>query len=211
MLSPSSLTKTLAHPIGPDLRLCLLLTPQSRLIAYASYPPNTEDLMKVLLGLSAEAWRDAETQARLTGAAALDDFPREEDFVRIDSELGRVLVMPIYPLGESASPESVSSSLMSEMLDSATPKFSQPPGTFPRGRQPNRRSSGSDGTESSNDSRASRSIQFLLALNAPSSVPWGLMRAKGRHLRSFLGSSLGEIGAKLEAQSNDVRTHPILR
>lgn len=97
MLSPTSLSKSLAHTLGPELRVCILLTPQSRLIAYASSPPNAEDLMKVLLGLSAEAWRDAQTQAKLA-VARLDNNSAqfEDEFVRLDSEVRVYLVLHIY-------------------------------------------------------------------------------------------------------------------
>lgn len=88
MLSPTSLSKSLAHTLGPELRVCILLTPQSRLVAYASAPPNAEDLMKVLLSLSAEAWRDAQTQAKLAERVDKDAIIHpEDDFVRLDSEV----------------------------------------------------------------------------------------------------------------------------
>lgn len=87
MLSPTSLSKSLAHTLGPELRVCILLTPQSRLIAYASSPPNAEDLMKILLGLSAEAWRDAQTQAKLAAHDGVVTRTGDEELVRLDSEV----------------------------------------------------------------------------------------------------------------------------
>jgi hypothetical protein len=86
MLSPVSLSKSLGHTLGPELRVCLLLTPQSRLIAYASSPPNAEDLMKILLSLSAEAWRDAEAQTRATATDG-GSLAKEDEFVRLDCEV----------------------------------------------------------------------------------------------------------------------------
>lgn len=44
--------------------------------------------MKVLLGLSAEAWRDAQTQAKLAAQGIDSDAAQPEDeFVRLDSEV----------------------------------------------------------------------------------------------------------------------------
>jgi hypothetical protein len=86
MLSPVSLSKSLSHTLGPELRACILLTPQSRLIAYASSPPNAEDLMKVLLSLSAEGWRYAEAQAR-TITADNGPLAKEDEFVHLDCEV----------------------------------------------------------------------------------------------------------------------------
>lgn len=87
MLSPSSLSKSLAHTLGPDLRICILLTPQSRLIAYASTPSNAEDLMRVLLGLSAEAWKDAQNPSRAKAALGSGNTNGEEELIRLESEV----------------------------------------------------------------------------------------------------------------------------
>lgn len=53
--------------------------------------------MKVLLGLSAEAWRDAQTQAKLA-VARLDNNSSqfEDEFVRLDSEVRVYLVLHAY-------------------------------------------------------------------------------------------------------------------
>lgn len=110
----------MGHTLGPELRVCILLTPQSRLIAYASSPPNAEDLMKILLSLSAEAWRDAElhhaqaqSQAQAQGqvrttpsatstTAANNQGPslaKEDEFVRLDCEV--CTLFPPFSIYES--------------------------------------------------------------------------------------------------------------
>lgn len=100
-----------------------------------------------------------------------------------DVQLGRVLIMPVYPTsgGGVAIGLSPSSSFASDSLDATTPKptITAPPHQQ-RGRQQTRSDTGSDGTPSSKGSggAAYGDVKFLLALNAPSSVPWGLIRAK---------------------------------
>lgn len=91
MLNPAALSKSLAHTLGGELRMCLLLTPQSRLIAYASLPPSAEDLMKILLGLSGEAWRDAEVEAR--GRVKPGETPKEQEFIRLECEVCPLLAL----------------------------------------------------------------------------------------------------------------------
>lgn len=91
MLSPSSLTRSLNHTVGPDLRVCILLTPQSKLIAYASAPPN-EDLVKILLGLASEAWRDAQSNADTEDSM----ISKDDEFVRLDCEVRPRLTYSIF-------------------------------------------------------------------------------------------------------------------
>lgn len=73
---------------------------------------------------------------------------------------------------------SPSSSFQSDSLDSTTPKRSGPAGSLVGRKQSQKDSeAGSDGALSSRGS-GSGGVKFLLALNASSSVPWGLIRAK---------------------------------
>lgn len=96
-------------------------------------------------------------------------------------QLGRVLIMPVYPPSGGVIGLSPSSSFASDSLDFTTPKPIAPVGSFGE-RQQIRGDTGSDRTPSSRGSGVgSGGVKFLLALNAPSTVPWGLIRAKVRH------------------------------
>ena len=59
MLVASSLNAALSQVTDPSIRAAILMTPSSRLVAYASSPPNAEDLMRVLVPLNADVWREA--------------------------------------------------------------------------------------------------------------------------------------------------------
>jgi hypothetical protein len=94
-------------------------------------------------------------------------------------QLGRVIIMPVYPPHGGAMGLSPSSSFQSDSLYSSTPKPSIPAGSQTGWKQSQKDSeTSSDGTPSSRGSGSGGGVKFLLALNAPSSVPWGLIRAK---------------------------------
>lgn len=97
--------------------------------------------------------------------------------------------MPVYPPSGGAIGLSPSSSFASDSLDSTTPKPSAPIGSLQTGHLQTRSDTGSDGTPSSRGS-GKGSVKFLLALNAPSTVPWGLIRAKVSRSHQTIGAGV---------------------
>jgi len=76
----STLNTLLAQLISlPELHTALLLSPEGQLISVASDPSRPKDKARVVAGVSSEVWQ--ETKARGYGT--------------IESELGRILVLPI--------------------------------------------------------------------------------------------------------------------
>jgi len=199
MLVPASLKSIISQVVdAADIRACILLTSTSRLIAYASAPPNAEDLVKVLLGLSAEAWR--EVQSEFSTAEDNGD-EHGEQLAMVECEVGRVMVLPIYPPTESS--PSLSSSFSN--MDVSTPKARVPSGSLVIPLFLQRENGLEREEEDSNvpsDKPSKPATAFLLALNAPEEIPWGFMRAKGRPLVSLLSPSLAEIGQRLEFSSS---------
>jgi len=103
LLVPSALKATLERVVSPaDVRTCVLLTSKSRLLSYASHPQYAEDLVKVLVSLAAGAWREAQRDKTFHEEGGL---AKEDQIVMMESELGRVVVMPIYaPSSSDVSP-----------------------------------------------------------------------------------------------------------
>ncbi|KAF9511039.1 hypothetical protein BS47DRAFT_1487102 [Hydnum rufescens UP504] len=197
MLVPASLKSTISQVVdAADIRACILLTSTSRLIAYASAPPNAEDLVKVLLGLSAEAWREVQSEF-----STADDNGDEHGRATCHGRVGRVMVLPIHPPTESS--PSLSSSFSN--MDVSTPKARVPSGPLVIPlfvQRENDLERDEEGSNVPTDKPPKPATTFLLALNAPEEIPWGFMRAKGRPLVSFLSPSLAEIGQRLEFSSS---------
>ncbi len=85
MLVPSALKATLERVVSSaDVRTCVLLTSKSRLLSYASYPHYAEDLVKVLMSLAAEAWREVQRDDTLHGDGGL---AREDQIAMVESEV----------------------------------------------------------------------------------------------------------------------------
>jgi hypothetical protein len=194
MLVPASLKSIISQVVDvTDIRACILLTSTSRLIAYASAPPNAEDLVKVLLGLSAEAWR--ELQSEFSTAEDNGD-EHGEQLAMVECEVGciectylmhmqnlalfqvgRVMVLPIHPPTESS--PSLSSSFSN--MDVSTPKARAPSGPLVIPLFLQRENDLEREEEDSNvpsDKPSKPATTFLLALNALEEIPWGFMRAK---------------------------------
>ena len=94
MLVPALLKSVISQAVdSTSIRACILLTSTSRLIAYASAPPNAEDLVKVLIGLSAEAWR--EVQSELSIDEDDGDEHREEKLAMVECEVSRIGIVNI--------------------------------------------------------------------------------------------------------------------
>lgn len=199
MLVPSALKATLETVLSPaDVRICVLLTSKSRLLSYASYPQSTEDLVKVLVSLAAEAWREARKDSAFHEAGGLS---KEDQIVMVESELGRVVVMPIYASSSSnvsPSPSFISSEKVSAVQAIRTSH--DRPGEVDTNSSPN------DGSQSSTESNQTI---FLLALHGSKNVPWGLFRAKGKPLVRGLSVSLNDIGDRLDSGAS--RSPPVGR
>lgn len=101
MLDPASLVAALQQVVSPrDIKACLLLTPPppGRLISYASSPPNAEDLVKVLLGVVAEAWREVRAETKRLDPERKDIGGLENELAMAESEVS--LHTAIAPLLE---------------------------------------------------------------------------------------------------------------
>ncbi|KAI5120792.1 hypothetical protein M0805_002419 [Coniferiporia weirii] len=86
MLVLSSLNKLLAQVLAPPaLHTAVLLTSSGALVSFATSGARPKDDVRVLVGLASEIW--AET--------------REYGEGMVDSELGRIVVLPIESLQES--------------------------------------------------------------------------------------------------------------
>ncbi|KAF9508438.1 hypothetical protein BS47DRAFT_1384741 [Hydnum rufescens UP504] len=161
-------------------------------------PPNAEDLVKVLLGLSAEAWRKVQSEF-----STADDNGDEqgEQLAMVECEVGWVMVLLIHPPTESS--PSLSSSFSN--MDVSTPKARvlSGPLVIPLFVQwENDLERDEEGSNVPMDKPPKPATTFLLPLNAPEEIPWGFMRAKGHPLVSFLSPLLVEIGQHLEFSSS---------
>jgi len=189
MLVPSALKATLERVVSSaDVRTCVLLTSKSRLLSYASYPHYAEDLVKVLMSLAAEAWREVQRDDTLHGDGGL---AREDQIAMVESELGRVVVMPIY--APSSSNISPSPSFISSEKVSAAQVIQT---SHDHAGEAGTNGSPNDGSQAS--SQSNQTI-FLLALHGSKDVPWGLFRAKGKPLVKCLSVSLNVIGDRLDS------------
>ncbi|EMD42328.1 hypothetical protein CERSUDRAFT_110846 [Gelatoporia subvermispora B] len=63
----------------PALHTAVLFTPEGHLVTYASDPTKQKDGVRVIVGLSGEVWQET----------------KEQGIGMVDSELGRILVLPI--------------------------------------------------------------------------------------------------------------------
>ncbi|KZT27556.1 hypothetical protein NEOLEDRAFT_1023777, partial [Neolentinus lepideus HHB14362 ss-1] len=86
MLVLSALHDVLTQVLSlPDLHTAVLLTPSGELISYASDPANSKDHVRLVVGLSGEVWQETHGVSMA------------------DSEVGRILVMPVEKSSESSS------------------------------------------------------------------------------------------------------------
>jgi len=63
----------------PELHTAMLLTPEGQLISVASDPSRPKDKARIVAGVSGEVWQET----------------REQGYGMVESELGRILVMPV--------------------------------------------------------------------------------------------------------------------
>lgn len=104
----SSLLSQLLSP--PAVHTSMLLTPQGVLVAFAAVPGpiSSEDRVKAVVGLGGQIWRERVDNVDGDGDEEEGEGERDEEWpCMAECELGRLLVLPIFP---SASPPSPSSS-----------------------------------------------------------------------------------------------------
>jgi len=104
----SSLLSQLLSP--PAVHTSMLLTPQGVLVAFAAMPGpiSSEDRVKAVVGLGGQIWRERVGGVDDDGDEDEGEGERDEEWpCMAECELGRLLVLPIFP---SASPSSPSSS-----------------------------------------------------------------------------------------------------
>jgi len=104
----SSLLSQLLSP--PAVHTSMLLTPQGVLVAFAAVPGpiSSEDRVKAVVGLGGQIWRERVDNVDGDGDEEEGEGERDEEWpCMAECELGRLLVLPIFP---SASPSSPSSS-----------------------------------------------------------------------------------------------------
>jgi len=63
----------------PELHTALLLSPEGQLISVASDPSRPKDNARIVAGVSGEVWQET----------------REQGYGMVESELGRIIVMPV--------------------------------------------------------------------------------------------------------------------
>lgn len=86
MLVLSSLHNLLSQVLSlPSLHTAVLFTPEGQLVSYAS--ARSKDEIRVVVGISGEIWQET----------------KQQGIGMVDSELGRILVLPVLPLKETAS------------------------------------------------------------------------------------------------------------
>ncbi|KAF9055897.1 hypothetical protein BJ165DRAFT_1429339 [Panaeolus papilionaceus] len=80
MLMLSMLHSLLSKVLSPPhLHTAVLLTPTGDLVSAASSPARPKDEVRVLVGLSSEVWQET----------------KEQGYGMVDSELGRIIVLPV--------------------------------------------------------------------------------------------------------------------
>ncbi|KAG5639545.1 hypothetical protein H0H81_012216 [Sphagnurus paluster] len=80
MLVLSALHNLLSQVLTlPHLHTAILLTPTGQLVSVASDPHRPKDEIRVVVGLAMEIWQET----------------KDEEFSMVDSELGRILVVPV--------------------------------------------------------------------------------------------------------------------
>lgn len=86
MLHLANLRNLLSQVLAlPELHTAVLFTPEGQLVSYAADPYKPKDHVRVLVGLSGEIWQET----------------KEHGIGMADSELGRLLIMPIERIDES--------------------------------------------------------------------------------------------------------------
>ncbi|KAH9837319.1 uncharacterized protein C8Q71DRAFT_707072 [Rhodofomes roseus] len=80
MLNLSNLRNLLSQVLAlPELHTVALFTPEGQLVSFAADPHRPKDNVRVIVGLGGEVWKET----------------KQQGVGMIDSELGRVVVLPI--------------------------------------------------------------------------------------------------------------------
>jgi len=88
MLVLSTLHNLLSQVLAlPSLHTAVLLTPAGQLVSVASDRQRPKDEIRVIVGIAAEVWQET----------------KDQGFGMVDSELGRVLVVPVDEMPDSRS------------------------------------------------------------------------------------------------------------
>ncbi|KAI0931421.1 hypothetical protein AcW1_001174 [Taiwanofungus camphoratus] len=83
MLNLSNLRSLLSQVLSlPALHTVVLFTPEGQLVSFAADVYRSKDNVRVVVGLSSEVWQET----------------KEQGMGMVDSELGRVLVLPVEPV-----------------------------------------------------------------------------------------------------------------
>lgn len=82
MLNLSNLRILLSQVLTPvALHTAVLFTPSGQLVSFASNPVRSKDEVRVIVGLGSEVWQET----------------KEQGIGMVDSEIGRLLVIPVEP------------------------------------------------------------------------------------------------------------------
>jgi len=88
MLLLSSLHNLLQQVLSlPELHTAVLFTPEGQLVSYASDSSKPKDEIRVLVGVSGEVWQET----------------KQHGMGMVDSEMGRIIVLPVLPLKDNGS------------------------------------------------------------------------------------------------------------
>ncbi|KAG5645363.1 hypothetical protein DXG03_006425 [Asterophora parasitica] len=150
MLVLSALHTFLSQVLSlPELHTAVLLTPAGQLVSVAADPLRPKDEIRVVVGLAAEVWQET----------------RGEELSMVDSEFGRILVVPVEETPASTSP--------------VAPTLENGNGIT---------------NANTGDTEAAKEGEplMLLALNSSSTVDWDVLQSKGKILACHLAKPLGQ-------------------
>ncbi|KAL1738481.1 hypothetical protein HDZ31DRAFT_50925 [Schizophyllum fasciatum] len=95
MLVLSALQNLLAQVLDPPaLHSAVLFTPAGHLVSYAADAARPKDEIRVVVGIAGEVWLETRGEGAGAGAGGKDGM--------VDSELGRIIVLPIVEGGAGA-------------------------------------------------------------------------------------------------------------
>ncbi|KAF4611440.1 hypothetical protein D9613_004154 [Agrocybe pediades] len=89
MLVLSKLHSILSQILSPpNLHTSMLFTPAGELVSYACEPVRPKDDIRIIVGLCGEVWQET----------------REQGYGMVETELGRIIVLPVDDYSEGAEP-----------------------------------------------------------------------------------------------------------
>ncbi|EPT03468.1 hypothetical protein FOMPIDRAFT_1158999 [Fomitopsis schrenkii] len=103
MLNLSNLRNLLSQVLAlPELHTVVLFTPEGQLVSFAADPYRPKDNVRVIVGLGGEVWKET----------------KQQGIGMVDSELGRVVVLPIGEVPGDSAEESDTDPVMLLALNS---------------------------------------------------------------------------------------------